>query len=127
MQFEWSDFHRDFRQRIREFLAAKLPPDWERKAHHGPGSEEQTHFSRELCGKSANAVMHTKSAMNMALKRMMPTAFEPSLAHDVFSMGTADHQNAMPAFAECTAAPSPDDRQGAGRDPPPALFSGTGP
>lgn len=55
MQFEWSDFHRDFRQRIRDFLAANLPPDWEARAHHGPGSEEQTHFSRAICGKLAEA------------------------------------------------------------------------
>jgi alkylation response protein AidB-like acyl-CoA dehydrogenase len=55
MHFEWSDFHRDFRHRIRDFLAENLPQDWEKIAHHGPGSEGQTHFSRQFCGKLAEA------------------------------------------------------------------------
>lgn len=55
MQFEWSDFHRAFRQEIRDFLAANLPHDWEQMAHHGPGSEDQTQFSRTFCGKLAEA------------------------------------------------------------------------
>lgn len=53
MNFDWSDFHRAFRQRIRDFLAQNLPQNWEEMAHHGPGSEGQTQFSREFCGKLA--------------------------------------------------------------------------
>lgn len=53
MNFDWTDFHRDFRKRIRDFLAANLPANWDELAHHGPGSEEQTHFSRQFCGKLA--------------------------------------------------------------------------
>lgn len=55
MNFEWTDEQRAFRQRIRDFLAQHLPADWEELSHHGPGSEEQTRFSRELCGKLADA------------------------------------------------------------------------
>ncbi len=46
------------------------------------------------------AVNYTKSAMNMALKQMTQSSFEASLAYEVFSMGTEDHQEAMRAFAE---------------------------
>ncbi|QIG81947.1 acyl-CoA dehydrogenase [Sphingosinithalassobacter tenebrarum] len=55
MNFEWSDEHRAFRQEIRDFLAENLPDDWWDQAHHGPGSHEQTHFSRKFCGKLAEA------------------------------------------------------------------------
>ena len=55
MDFDWTDDQRAFRQRIRDFLAENLPPDWWDFAHHGPGSHEQTHFSREFCGKLADA------------------------------------------------------------------------
>jgi alkylation response protein AidB-like acyl-CoA dehydrogenase len=55
MKFDWADDHQKFRARLRAFLAAHLPPDWEERAHHGPGSEEQTAFSREFCGKLAAA------------------------------------------------------------------------
>ena len=53
MDFTWSDEHLAFRQRLKDFLAANLPANWEELAHHGPGSEEQTHFSRAFCGKLA--------------------------------------------------------------------------
>src|SRR5438094_2898957 len=55
MDFNWTDSQCAFRQRIRDFLAENLPPDWWDLAHHGPGSHEQTHFSREFCGKLADA------------------------------------------------------------------------
>lgn len=55
MDFDWTDSQREFRQRIRDFLAEHLPSNWEELAHHGPGSDEQTHFSREFCGKLAEA------------------------------------------------------------------------
>jgi alkylation response protein AidB-like acyl-CoA dehydrogenase len=53
MDFGWTDEQRAFRERLRTFLAEHLPADWEQLAHHGPGSEEQTRFSREFCGKLA--------------------------------------------------------------------------
>ena len=55
MDFDWTEPQRAFRQRISGFLAENLPDNWEELSHHGPGSEEQTHFSRELCGKLAEA------------------------------------------------------------------------
>jgi alkylation response protein AidB-like acyl-CoA dehydrogenase len=55
MKFEWSSAHQAFRQEIRDFLAVHLPANWEELAHHGPGSEQQTHFSRSFCGKLAEA------------------------------------------------------------------------
>ena len=55
MNFDWSDFHLEFRERVRRFLAENLPDDWWHMAHHGPGSHEQTHFSRAFCGKLAEA------------------------------------------------------------------------
>jgi len=48
MDFEWDDEQRAFRAKVREFLAANLPPDWERMAH-GPGSKEQSAFSKKFC------------------------------------------------------------------------------
>jgi alkylation response protein AidB-like acyl-CoA dehydrogenase len=55
MDFAWSDEQREFRQRLRDFMAEHLPANWEQLSHHGPGSEEQTRFSREFCGKLAQA------------------------------------------------------------------------
>jgi alkylation response protein AidB-like acyl-CoA dehydrogenase len=55
MDFGWTDEQREFRERLRTFLADHLPPNWEELAHHGPGSEEQTHFSRRFCGLLAEA------------------------------------------------------------------------
>ena len=53
MQFSWTAEQVAFRKRLEEFLSANLPNDWEAVAHHGPGSEELTEFSRILCGKLA--------------------------------------------------------------------------
>ena len=53
MQFSWTAEQVAFRKRLEEFLSANLPDDWEAVAHHGPGSEELTEFSRILCGKLA--------------------------------------------------------------------------
>ena len=55
MDFDWSDEQRAFRQKLRDFMAEHLPADWEQLSHHGPGSEEQTRFSREFCGRLAQA------------------------------------------------------------------------
>jgi enoyl-CoA hydratase len=46
------------------------------------------------------AVNYTKSAMNMTLKQMTQASFEASLAYEVYTMATEDHQEAMRAFAE---------------------------
>jgi len=54
MDFAWDDKQAAFRSTVREFLAANLPPDWEQLAH-GPGSPEQTRFSKEFCAKLAHA------------------------------------------------------------------------
>jgi alkylation response protein AidB-like acyl-CoA dehydrogenase len=54
MDFDWNEAQRDFRQTVRDFLAANLPPDWEKLAH-GPGSAMQTEFSKTFCGALAEA------------------------------------------------------------------------
>ncbi|MET0387377.1 MAG: acyl-CoA dehydrogenase family protein [Polyangiales bacterium] len=54
MDFAWDDKQAAFRSTVRSFLAAHLPADWESLAH-GPGSATQTKFSKELCGKLAEA------------------------------------------------------------------------
>jgi alkylation response protein AidB-like acyl-CoA dehydrogenase len=59
MKFEWAEQHLVFRARIRGFLAEHLPPDWEKLAHHGPGSAAQTEFSRQFCAKLAQAKLLT--------------------------------------------------------------------
>lgn len=47
-----------------------------------------------------HAVNYTKHSLNVALRQMTQSAFEASLAYEVYSMGTEDHQEAMAAFAE---------------------------
>jgi alkylation response protein AidB-like acyl-CoA dehydrogenase len=59
MRFDWTDQHRAFRQTVRDFLTEHLPSDWETRAHHGPGSEEQTRYSRVFCAKLAEAGLLT--------------------------------------------------------------------
>jgi alkylation response protein AidB-like acyl-CoA dehydrogenase len=54
MDFDWNEEQRSFRAKVRDFLAANLPPDWEELAH-GPGSEAQTVFSKQFCGALADA------------------------------------------------------------------------
>ena len=54
MDFAWSEKEAAFRARVRDFLDANLPPDWESLAH-GPGSEAQTKFSKAFCAKLAAA------------------------------------------------------------------------
>jgi len=54
MEFDWNDEQRAFRDTVRAFLDANLPPDWEALAH-GPGSEAQTLFSKQFCGALAGA------------------------------------------------------------------------
>jgi alkylation response protein AidB-like acyl-CoA dehydrogenase len=54
MEFDWDDEQRSFRATVREFLATHLPANWEDLAH-GPGSEEQSVFSKKFCGALAQA------------------------------------------------------------------------
>ena len=54
MDFSWSEAQIAFRAQVRSFLADNLPANWEHLAH-GPGSPEQTRFSKEFCGKLAQA------------------------------------------------------------------------
>lgn len=53
MDFTWSSEDEAFRHRVRDFLKRKLPSDWEALSRDGPGSAEQTAFSREFCPKLA--------------------------------------------------------------------------
>jgi alkylation response protein AidB-like acyl-CoA dehydrogenase len=54
MEFDWDDEQRSFRATVRAFLAANLPANWEDLAH-GPGSAEQSAFSKKFCGALAQA------------------------------------------------------------------------
>lgn len=54
MDFAWDEEQAAFRSTVRDFLEGNLPADWERLAH-GPGSDAQTKFSKEFCGKLAKA------------------------------------------------------------------------
>jgi alkylation response protein AidB-like acyl-CoA dehydrogenase len=49
MEFGWSPDEKAHRARIREVLQRLLPADWEQILVHGPGSDEQTAFSRHFC------------------------------------------------------------------------------
>ena len=53
MNFEWTTEEAAFRQRLRDFLAATLPEDWERFSQHGPASPALTDYARGFCGKLA--------------------------------------------------------------------------
>ena len=49
MEFGWSADEVAHRARIRGVLERNLPPDWEQVSVHGPGSDQQTAFSRGFC------------------------------------------------------------------------------
>jgi len=53
MNFEWSAEQLAFRERLQKFLVAELPENWEKIAHHGPGSDATTEFSKHFCGRLA--------------------------------------------------------------------------
>ena len=55
MQFEWTEEQDAFRHKIRDFLHANLPDDWEKFSEHGPASPALTAFAREFCVKLADA------------------------------------------------------------------------
>jgi alkylation response protein AidB-like acyl-CoA dehydrogenase len=54
MDFNWTDEEEAFRQRLRNFLAATLPEDWERFSQHGPASPALTDYAKSFCGKLAD-------------------------------------------------------------------------
>ena len=54
MDFSWTADEAAFRQRLRDFLAATLPDDWERFSQHGPASPALTEFAKTFCGKLAD-------------------------------------------------------------------------
>ncbi|MEO6091603.1 MAG: acyl-CoA dehydrogenase family protein, partial [Novosphingobium sp.] len=53
MDFAWTAEQQAFRRRIRDFLDANLPDDWEKFSEHGPASPALTAFAREFCAKLA--------------------------------------------------------------------------
>jgi len=53
MDFAWTDEQAAFRERLRNFLQATLPADWERFSQHGPASPSLTEYARAFCGKLA--------------------------------------------------------------------------
>ncbi len=54
MDFDWTEEEAAFRQRLRDFLAATLPEDWERFSQHGPASPALTEYAKTFCGKLAD-------------------------------------------------------------------------
>ena len=54
MEFSWTEEQQAFRQKLRDFLSANLPDDWEKFSEHGPASPALTAFAREFCGKLAD-------------------------------------------------------------------------
>jgi alkylation response protein AidB-like acyl-CoA dehydrogenase len=59
MDFEWTAGEAAFRQRLRDFLTATLPDDWERFSQHGPASPSLTAYARTFCGTLAEQGMLT--------------------------------------------------------------------
>lgn len=55
MDFAWSEEQIAFRRRVRSFLEAELPSNWEELARQSPGSKALTDFSLEFCPKLAAA------------------------------------------------------------------------
>ena len=50
MNFNWTPEETAFRQRLRDFLAATLPADWEAFSQHGPASPALTKYAQTFCG-----------------------------------------------------------------------------
>lgn len=55
MDFSWTPEHVAFRARIRDFLAAHLPPDWAKRSRYDTSSAYVSEFSRSFCPKLAEA------------------------------------------------------------------------
>ena len=49
MDFQWSEDQRKFRQRVRSFLSATLPADWEEKSKFDTSSGYVSEYSRIFC------------------------------------------------------------------------------
>ena len=59
MDFAWTSQEAAFRQRLRAFLGATLPDEWERFSQAGPASPALTEYAREFCGKLASESLLT--------------------------------------------------------------------
>jgi len=55
MEFGWTEEQEDLRVKLRSFLAASLPENWETIASQSPGSQAVTDFSKEFCPKLDDA------------------------------------------------------------------------
>jgi alkylation response protein AidB-like acyl-CoA dehydrogenase len=53
MDFEWTLEEQSFRVRLRDFLSATLPGDWEAFSQHGPASPALTKYAESFCGRLA--------------------------------------------------------------------------
>jgi alkylation response protein AidB-like acyl-CoA dehydrogenase len=49
MEFGWNEAEQAYRDRVRDLLDELLPDNWDDMAVHGPGSLEQTDFSKDFC------------------------------------------------------------------------------
>jgi alkylation response protein AidB-like acyl-CoA dehydrogenase len=49
MDFGWSPDQLAYRERLRDFIAQTLPPDWAVKSNYDPGSPYVVEFAREFC------------------------------------------------------------------------------
>ena len=54
MEFTWNEEQHAFRDKLRAFLDAELPADWEAFSQHGPASPALTKFAAEFCRKLAD-------------------------------------------------------------------------
>jgi len=61
-------------------------------------------FAEKLLSLPPHAVNYTKTALNVALKQMTQSAFEVSLAYEIYNMKQADHAEAGRAFVDKTPA-----------------------
>ena len=59
MDFSWTEQELAFRQRLKAFLVATLPEDWERFSQHGPASPDLTKYAETFCGKLADEKLLT--------------------------------------------------------------------
>ena len=57
MDFAWTDDQNAFRDKLRVFLAERLPDDWEEFSKHGPASPALTEFAKTFCAQLAEAGM----------------------------------------------------------------------
>lgn len=68
-----------------------------------PDSELDAHvqmMAEKLRDLPPHAVNYTKASLNIALKQMTQSAFETSLAYEIYTMGMSDFQEATTAFVQ---------------------------